>query len=84
MKDFLSKCDQIRGFLRICSHLLKKSLMENFILYSDSQTLCVKFLCVVSLIASSRKLVLDTILPDIKHILKSFKSSFLGQLLLTI
>ena len=27
-KDFSSKCDQIRSFLRIWSHLLKKSLME--------------------------------------------------------
>ena len=31
IKDFLSKCDQISGFLRIWSHLLKKSLMEKFI-----------------------------------------------------
>ena len=31
MRDFLSKCDQIRSFLLICSHLLKKSLMGNFI-----------------------------------------------------
>ena len=41
IKDFLSKCDQILSFLhlqfhayfslRIWSHLLKKSLMENFI-----------------------------------------------------
>ena len=31
IKDFSSKCDQIRGKLRIWSHLLKKSLMENFI-----------------------------------------------------
>ena len=31
VKDFSSKCDQIRIFLRIWSHLLKKSLMENFI-----------------------------------------------------
>ena len=31
IKDFLSKCDQIRSFLRIWLHLLKKSLMENFI-----------------------------------------------------
>ena len=31
MKDFFSKCDQIRRKLRIWSHLLKKSLMENFI-----------------------------------------------------
>ena len=30
-KDFFSKCDQILSFLRIWSHLLKKSLMENFI-----------------------------------------------------
>ena len=30
-KDFFSKCVQIRSFLRIWSHLLKKSLMENFI-----------------------------------------------------
>ena len=32
MKDFLSKCDWIRSFLRIWSHLRKKSLMENSIL----------------------------------------------------
>ena len=31
IKDFFSKCDQIGSFLRIWSHLLKKSLMENFI-----------------------------------------------------
>ena len=29
--DFFSKCDQIRRKLRILSHLLRKSLMENFI-----------------------------------------------------
>ena len=29
--DFSSKCDQIRWKLQIWSHLLKKSLMENFI-----------------------------------------------------
>ena len=35
IKDFFSKCDQIRSFLRIWSHLLKKSLMKSFIfLYS--------------------------------------------------
>ena len=31
IKDFFSKCDQIWSILRICSHLLKKSLMGNFI-----------------------------------------------------
>ena len=30
IRYFFSKCDQIRSFLRIWSHLLKKSLMENF------------------------------------------------------
>ena len=31
IKDFFSKCEQIRRKLRIWSHLLKKSLMESFI-----------------------------------------------------
>ena len=31
IKDLFSKCDQIRRNLRSWSHLLKKSLMENFI-----------------------------------------------------
>ena len=31
IKDFFSKCDQIRSFLRIWSHLLKKSVMENIV-----------------------------------------------------
>ena len=31
MKDFLSKCDQLRSFLQIWSYLLKKSLIENYI-----------------------------------------------------
>ena len=30
IKDFFSKCDQIRSFLRIRSHLSKEPLMENF------------------------------------------------------
>ena len=31
IKDFFSKCDQIHRKLRIWSHFVKKSLMENFI-----------------------------------------------------
>ena len=31
IKDLFSKCDQIRILLQIRSHLLKKSLKENFI-----------------------------------------------------
>ena len=30
IKDYFSKCDQIRSFWRIWSYLLKKFLMENF------------------------------------------------------
>ena len=41
IQDFLSKYDQIHSFLRIWSHLLKKSLMENFIF-------CAVFICIVS------------------------------------
>ena len=33
IKNFSSKCDQIRSFLRIWSHLLKKSLIENLIFF---------------------------------------------------
>ena len=32
IKDFFSKCEQFHMKLLILSHLLKKSLMENFIL----------------------------------------------------
>ena len=31
IKDFFSKCEQIRSFLRNWSHLPRKFLMENFI-----------------------------------------------------
>ena len=31
IKDFVSNCDQIRGFMWNWSHLLKRSFMENFI-----------------------------------------------------
>ena len=37
IKDFLSKCDQIRRKLRIWSHLLEKSLKENFIFFVHCQ-----------------------------------------------
>ena len=36
IKDLFSKCDQIRRKLRIRSHLLKKSLMEDIIFYAVS------------------------------------------------
>ena len=52
IKDFFSKCDQIRSFLRIWSPLLKKSLMENFIFcamyFFYMSILLVLLLCTVS------------------------------------
>ena len=36
MKDFFSKYDQNHGKLRIWSHLLKKSLIENFVVCTVS------------------------------------------------
>ena len=35
IKDFLSKCDQIRSFLWIWPNFWKKSLMENFIICAE-------------------------------------------------
>ena len=40
MNDFFSKCDQIGRKLRIWSHLLKKSLMENSIFCAVIHVLC--------------------------------------------
>ena len=37
IKDSFSKCDQIHSFLRIWSHLLKESLMENFVFCAGSE-----------------------------------------------
>ena len=45
IKDFFSKCDQIRSFLRIWLHLLNKSLMENFIFCAASLKKSWVFLC---------------------------------------
>ena len=42
IQDFFSKCDQIRKKLRICSHLLKKALIENFIFCAVQFTLYVQ------------------------------------------
>ena len=41
IKDFFSKCDQIRRKLQIWSHLLNKFLMENSCLYSIKNVPCI-------------------------------------------
>ena len=38
IKDFFSKFDQIHSFQRICSYLLKKSVMENLIFCAVIET----------------------------------------------
>ena len=43
IKEFFSKCDQIRSFLRIWSHLLDKFLMENVIFCTVLSILSVDF-----------------------------------------
>ena len=39
--DFFSKCDQIRSKLRVWSHLLKKSAMQNSIFCTVSNTVLI-------------------------------------------
>ena len=58
IKDFFSKCDQIRSFLPIWSHLLKKSLMENFF-----------FLCSLVILMQEQKQLLE-IMADKKEEMK--------------
>ena len=43
IKDFCSKCEQIRSFLRIWSYLLKKSLVENLIFWAVFQAEVIDF-----------------------------------------
>ena len=50
IRDFFNKCDQIR--MRIWPHLLKKSLMENFIF-------CAVFRCKYSSDVSKHNIIID-------------------------
>ena len=52
VKDFFSKCDQICSFLWIWSHLLKKSLMENFIFCAVIHTFAPRIMASPSLALS--------------------------------
>ena len=48
VKDFFSKYDQIRSFLRIWSYLLKKSLIGNFIVCAVQSSKTLTFQRLVS------------------------------------
>ena len=62
IKDFFSKCDQIRSFLGIWSYLVKQSLMKNVIylaVFSENSYLLIdsyKSLCQVYLDKRSLKI----------------------------
>ena len=56
IKDFFSKCGQIRRILRIWSHLLKKHLMENFILLCSERCFVVFETCINDLVIMSEKI----------------------------
>ena len=45
IKDFFSKYDQIRSSLQVWSHLLKKSVMENFIFLVQCHTETIQLIC---------------------------------------
>ena len=45
IKNFFSKCDQVHSFLRIWSHLQKKSLMENFIFCAVNKLMSTSMIC---------------------------------------
>ena len=64
MKGFISKCDYIRSFLRIWSHLLKKSLMENWMF------LAVKFEVIWPFVANLASICNTSFSPSL------FSSSF--------
>ena len=72
IKNFFSKCEQIRRNLRIWSHLWKKSLMENFIFcaVSGSQVLLkinfetVSIICYLNFLMVFLMLGIDTALLD--------------------
>ena len=63
IKDFFSKCDQIRRKLRIWSHLLKKSLTENFFFCAVSIVYCVALMKCFSY-NYRKKYVFQTSVPD--------------------
>ena len=81
IKDFFSKCYQIRGKLRIWTHLLKKSLMENSIFCAvsvfDSVTVIVAWFPFVWLFFSypeSRTLILKKLEKPKRHIMRNHSS----------
>ena len=74
IKDFFSKFDQIYSFLRIWSHLLKKSLMENLIFCAVS---CSRVACMADfMLKNSERIIQTTIIEHILNFnLHNFKTT---------
>ena len=54
IKDFFSKCYQIRRKMKIWSHLMNKSLMENFIFCAVSNLCCMLYFISAYLLAKKK------------------------------
>ena len=67
IKNFFSKCDKIDRKLRIWSHLLKKSLMKNFIFFAQSKWKW-HFPYLICMLKSIRKIFLILIFIIWRHI----------------
>ena len=90
IQDFFSKCDQIRRKLRIWSHLLKKSLMENFNfvqctvgLSVDYSQMCFGPSFFVQCESCAVNRVVYVLLDWYKLCYQQGKTNYLGPLLLT-
>ena len=74
--DFFSKCYQIPSFLRLWSHLLKKSLEENFI-FLCNDTVDITYVCLYAYISDFVSRSLSNILCDTTQKMRfSIKDSF--------
>ena len=84
-KDFFGKCDQIRSFLRNWSHLLKKSLMENFIKIAfTTNPFCLKFMnVIITLVIRSKLIFLVCYLSFLRIVFDDVFNNYAIQLIIT-
>ena len=75
LEDFFSKYDQIRSFLRIWSHLLKKYLMENFIFCAVIHTFHTSQLQLTRLRFASFFLLSVYLIYHLKMLLRSYSAT---------
>ena len=90
IKDFFSKSDQIRSFLWIWSHLLKKSLMENarcrIILFLSVFCFCQIFAFLMANLDSFHNSTLklkEVFFPHLNDIISTLLSFYLNSVFVT-